>query len=117
LRYGEDLKAIEALQKALPVDTLTIKEVYNKSGINGILNWLIELQLKESNPYPISLAEGYAKLGKKEESLNCLEKALQKKITTLPYINNDPDFDNVRSEPRFQAIIKKMGLSEYQKKE
>jgi hypothetical protein len=46
-----------------------------------------------------------------------LEKALEENVTYLPGINNDHDFDILRSEPRFQAIIKKMGLSEYAKKE
>jgi hypothetical protein len=31
----------------------------------------------------------------------------------IPRIYNSPNFDNLRSEPEFQAIIKKMGLSEY----
>jgi len=42
---------------------------------------------------------------------------MKENLTNLPEINNNPDFDNVRSEPRFQAIIKKMRLSEYLKKE
>jgi TolB-like protein len=116
-RYGENVKAVEALQKSLPGDTLTIKEVYNKSGINGIFNWLIEKELNKSKPNPWLLASLYSRQGKNEEALNWLEEALKENLTILPYINNDPDFDNVRSEPRFQAIIKKMGLSEYQKKE
>ncbi|MGD0754742.1 MAG: hypothetical protein ABR927_06735 [Bacteroidales bacterium] len=117
LRYGEDLKAVEALQKLMPGDTLTIKEVYNKSGINGIFNWFTKLEFNKSKNYFRSLAILYNKLGKKEEELLWLEKALEDNSGGLPGINNDPDFDNLHSEPRFQAIIKKMGLSEYQKKE
>jgi hypothetical protein len=117
LRHGENVKAIEALQKSLPGDTLTIKEVYNKSGINGIFNWLIETEFNKSKPSSLSLSFSYAWLGKKEEALNWLEKALEENVTYLPGINNDHDFDILRSEPRFQAIIKKMGLSEYAKKE
>jgi len=116
LRYGEDLKAIEALQKVMPGDTLIIKEVYNKSGINGIFNWFIESGVNKSTNYFRSLAILYTILGKKEEELSWLEKALKENLTSLPEINNNSDFDNLRSEPRFQAIIKKMGLSEYKKK-
>jgi tetratricopeptide (TPR) repeat protein len=117
LRSGENVKAVEALQKALPGDTLTIKEGYKKSGINGVINWLIETELNKSKPSSLSLARLYSRLGKNEEALNWLEEALKENLTILPIIKNDPDFDNLRSEPRFQAIIKKMGLSEYQKKE
>ena len=116
LRSGEDVKAVEALQKALPDDTLTIKEVYNKSGINGIFNWFIENKFNKSKPSSLSLAGFYNRLGKKEEALTYLEKALKENISGFPNINNDLDWDNLRSEPRFQAIIKKMGLSEYEKK-
>jgi tetratricopeptide (TPR) repeat protein len=117
LRSGENVKAVEALQKALPGDTLTIKEVYNKSGINGVINWLIETELNKSKPSSLSLAGSYAWLGKKEEALNWLEKALKENISSFPNINNDLGWDNLRSEPRFKTIIKKMGLSEYAKKE
>jgi len=117
LRNGEDLKAIEALQKLMPGNAMTIKEVYYKSGINGIFNYLIESEINKSTNYFRTLASLYAKLDKKEEELSWLEKAMKENLTNLPEINNNPDFDNVRSEPRFQAIIKKMRLSEYLKKE
>jgi len=32
----------------------------------------------------------------------------------LPSINYDPRFDNVRHEPRFQALLDSMGLAPYQ---
>jgi len=117
LRQGENVKAVEAIQKMLPGDTLIIKDVYNKSGITGIFNWLIERQFNKSKPSSLSLSFEYAWLGKNEETLNWLEKAFEENYTSLPAINNNRDFDILRSEPRFQAIIKKMGLSEYQKKE
>ena len=117
LRNGEDLKAIEALQKLMPGNAMTIKEVYYKSGINGIFNYLTESEINKSTNYFRTLASLYAKLDKKEEELSWLEKAMKENLTNLPEINNNPDFDNVRSEPRFQAIIKKMRLSEYLKKE
>jgi tetratricopeptide (TPR) repeat protein len=120
-KQKEDLKALEALQKAMYMDTLKIinpnivKDVYDKSGIKGVWNWLIESELKKSNPDPLTLMDRYAIIGKKEQALNWLEKAFENSDPELPTVNNDPDFDDLRSEPRFQAIIKKMGLSGYQK--
>ena len=117
---GEDLKAVEVLKKILHRDTLTAKDttvvmdIYKKSGVKGVLNYLLESALKESKPYPLSIAEGYARLGKKEEAIYWLEKHFETKPLSLPRINNDPQLEILRSEPRFQAIIKKMGLSEYQ---
>ncbi|MGD0754446.1 MAG: hypothetical protein ABR927_05225 [Bacteroidales bacterium] len=122
-KQKEDLKALEALQKALYMDTLkvinpnAVKDIYNRLGMDGLWNWLIESELKKSNRKPLILAEEYSKIGKKEEALNWLEKAFENPPPGFANINNDPDLDNLRSEPRFQAIIKKMGLSEYAKKE
>ena len=93
------------------------KDVYNKSGMKVIFDWLIELQLKKPEPNPLMIAGWYTNLDKKDEALNWLENAFEKHISRIPRINNNPDFDNLRSEPRFQAMIKKMGLSGYQKRQ
>jgi hypothetical protein len=111
---------MEVLQKALYIDTLkvinsnSVKDVYNKSKINGLWNWLIELEFKKSKPSCLTLAHSFNILGKKKEALDYLEKELENPPPGFAFINNNPDFNNLRSEPRFQAIIKKMGLSDYQ---
>jgi len=121
LKTGEDLKAVEELQKIIQIDTSTViytnivKDVYNKSGMNGLLIWWIELQLKDPKPSCLSIARCYAIMDKREEAFGWLERAFEQKSSDIPRINNNPDFDNLRSELRFQAIIEKMGLSEYQK--
>jgi len=118
LLQGENLKAVEALQKIMLMDTSTVrnvtvvKDVYNKSGVSGLLNWLIESELKNPKISPVSLASWYAIINRKEEALEWLEKAMEERSPSIPRINNDPVFDNLRSEPGFKAIIKKMGLSD-----
>lgn len=69
------------------------------------------------NPDPYLLAVWHILLGKREHSLGYLEEAVENRMVAIPMINNDPDFDNLRSEPRFQKLIGEMGLSEYAKKE
>jgi TolB-like protein len=119
IRQGEGLKAVEALQKTMLLDTSTakyaneIKEIYNQSGINGLLNFLIELQLTNSTPSYYTLAAFYALLDKKEKALGCLEKALEENDPQILRIYSNPNFDNLHSEPGFVALIKKMGFSEY----
>jgi TolB-like protein/Tfp pilus assembly protein PilF len=129
LKQGEDLKAAEAIQQYMLGDSLTVpvanimKEEYNKSGIKGILTWLIGWQ--QNNPAAdLYVAKWYAMLDKKKESLECLRKIIELHFSDIPGTNiypdeipriyNSPNFDNLRSEPEFQTIIKKMGLSEYQ---
>jgi TolB-like protein/Tfp pilus assembly protein PilF len=119
LMQREDLKAVEAFQKMMLNDTSTfkysniVKEIFSKSGINGILNFMIALQLK--NPEPWTLSIYFALSNNREEALNWLGKAVEEHTPNVPRINSEPIFDNLRSEPRVQALIKKMGLSEYQK--
>jgi TolB-like protein len=120
IRLGEDSKAVEVLQEILLRDTFTAKdaslakEIFNKSGINGVSNWLVELALNKSVPIPWELATSYARVGKKEEALYWLEKYFDNRPSALPRINNNPELEILRSEPRFQEMITKLGLSEYQ---
>ncbi|MCJ7448219.1 MAG: hypothetical protein MUO72_11030 [Bacteroidales bacterium] len=115
IKLGHDLKAIEALQNVTIINSLNsgnsnfLLEKYNKEGINGIINWLINSQQK--NVDPITLARWNAKLNRKDEALKLLETGFEESVVEIPRINNDLDFESLRSEPRFQALIKKMGLS------
>jgi tetratricopeptide (TPR) repeat protein len=117
---GEDLKAVEIYQKILlsRSDTLMVKkvllvkEIYSKSGKIGLWNFMLENALSTPNPW--GLATSYARVGRKEEALHWLEKYFENRPLLLPRINNDPQLEILRSEPRFQAMITKLGLSDYQ---
>jgi TolB-like protein len=52
----------------------------------------------------------YAGLGDQEQALTWLEKAYEERADGLTWINVDPMLDPLRNHPRFQAIVKKMGL-------
>lgn len=49
-------------------------------------------------------------LGDQESALNHLEAALEERSTWLTWINVDPTFDVLRSQPRFGAILAKMNF-------
>jgi DNA-binding winged helix-turn-helix (wHTH) protein/TolB-like protein/Tfp pilus assembly protein PilF len=53
----------------------------------------------------------FTKLGEKEKALDALETAVERKAFLAPFVNVDPRFDELRGEPRFQEILKKMSLS------
>ena len=117
---GENLKAFEVYQKILLRDTLTAneavlaKDIFNKSGMKGLRNLQLELELKKATPAPGTVAGIYARLGDKEKALYWLEKYFDTNPLSALRINTNPYFEFLRSEPRFQAIIRKMGLSDYQ---
>jgi len=77
--------------------------------------WQDVLEWVESYPEPESIsfiirAVLYTRLGQNEKALDQLELALEKREGELVYINVNPRFDSLRSDPRFTAILKKMGL-------
>jgi hypothetical protein len=59
------------------------------------------------------LAQKYAFIGENDRALSLLEKSAALRITEMSDINLDPNFKNLRSEPRFREIVKKMGLDDY----
>lgn len=63
--------------------------------------------LREGND-PGNLAVIHAWLGDKEQTLAWLEKAASR----LRNVNLTPVLDLVRSDPRYQAVLEKMGLPE-----
>ena len=61
---------------------------------------------------PVSFAAIYAGLNDPERALHHLERALEARDTSLPVNLLNPEFDTLRSEPRFQAIRQRLGLTE-----
>ena len=53
----------------------------------------------------------HAGLGDPEQALSWLEKAYEERSDGLTWINVEPMFDGLRTHPRFQELVKKMGLA------
>lgn len=52
----------------------------------------------------------YIGMGNKEQALTWLEKAYAEHTPNLNAIKVDPTYDSLRSEPRFQALLKQLHL-------
>lgn|ERR1700720_701699 len=50
----------------------------------------------------------YALAGSREEALDHLDKAIQNGFGHRDWLENDSDFDSLRDEPRFQALLRKL---------
>ena len=104
-----------ALQLEGDRDQLTQRvEVYRRGGSRAVLAWTVDrLKRMAGKKYvsPINLAEAYAELGRKEETIRYLEKSYQEREPHVVFVQSHPDFDFVHSDPRYQAIIRNMGLS------
>ena len=50
----------------------------------------------------------FAKNGDKDKALDLLEKVFGKGFGKKDWIQNDPDYDSLRNEPRFQALLARL---------
>jgi hypothetical protein len=57
------------------------------------------------------IASIYATLGEKDKSFAELEKALTDRDSFIIRVNEDPFMDPLRDDPRFTAMLAKIGLS------
>ena len=131
VKLGEGEKAAKVLHDNFNRYKVTsnyadeILAAYNESGIKGIFTWLIDFNINRPIPlegldgHPYYIAWWYAILGNREESIYWFERAMETKTKPLQYFNliaNNPDFDILRDDPRFLAIIEKAGLAPYHKR-
>jgi serine/threonine protein kinase/Tfp pilus assembly protein PilF len=87
--------------------------VYARSGYQAAMRRIIELQLqlaKRRYVDPALIGFNYAVLGDKDQAFFWLEKACAEKSYTIVYIKVRRSADSLHSDPRYAALLKKMGL-------
>jgi hypothetical protein len=57
-----------------------------------------------------SIAILYSRLGEKEKALEWLEKSFESHTRDLIYLKVEPQYDTLRSDPRFAQMLKRLGL-------
>ncbi len=111
--------AIEALQKSVQesgdnvMQNAALGHVYGVAGkkheAQEILAKLIE-RSKGDYVSTYDLAIVCAGLGDKEQAFQWLEKAFQERAHYLVHIKWEPRFENLHSDPRFQNLLRRIGL-------
>jgi serine/threonine-protein kinase len=71
-----------------------------------------ELEEKRANDYvsPVELATLHIGLGNSESALDWMDLAYKERRGWMAYLKVHPILDPLRGEPRFEALVKKMGL-------
>jgi len=95
-----------------PAAASLLGETYKNSGYQGFLQASLDGSLKapvQSVP-SWRIASLYAQMGKKNEALTWLEKAYAERGGGMVRLKSDPEFDSLRSEPGFVAIIRRMNF-------
>jgi tetratricopeptide (TPR) repeat protein len=95
-----------------PAAAPLLGDTYKTAGYQGFLQALLDYSLKSPvlSARPNWIASLYARLGKKNEALTWLEKAYAERGGGMVRLKSDPEFDSLRSEPGFVAIIRRMNF-------
>jgi len=121
-RYEDSLNELErrlVLQGEKPDEIAKGKrellESLRSGGPKGYWSKILELTLqdiKKGKDVPASdLAFIYSELGDRDEAFKWLEKAYENKSGDLVWIKVAPAWDNLRGDPRFADLLRRMGLS------
>ena len=116
-RMGNYKEAVGAWAKmyeviGYPQAAAGIRRAFERGGAKGTIRWQLEDQLKDARSHyvsPVHLASLYAQLGDKEHALDLLEEGYKQRSTDILWINDDPAFDFLHQDTRYQAIIQKVG--------
>src|SRR5436305_3956529 len=111
-------EAVAERQKVLTLSgnpdlAAAVGEDYSNSGYPGVLrSWLEGLKEVAKRGYVSSynMSEIYARLEQKQEALSALERAYSERDSNLTNMKIEPAFDGVRSDPRFQELLRRLGM-------
>lgn len=116
--YGEALAEFQ-LARTLSEDSTealaAIGQAHAASGRRDeafdVMEELVEAARKKYvSPYTMAIVR--AQLGEKDKALTLLEKAFEHHAEWIIYLTLDPKLDNLRDEPRFRELVRKLGLPE-----
>ncbi len=67
---------------------------------------------RETYVSPFNMATIYVGLGEKDEAFAWLDKAFEERSRSLVWLNLMKEYDGLRSDPRFESLLRRIGLSE-----
>jgi TolB-like protein/Flp pilus assembly protein TadD len=87
-----------------------MRETFAKGGYKELVRGLADDKWPVAGNIAYIYATYFMILGEKDRALDRLEKAYEDREGFIPLINVDPRFDGLRVEPRFKALLKKVGF-------
>lgn len=121
LQEGKDAEAIEEFERCHggsdEIDTkekaAALRQAYQDAGMRGYWKKHLQLLITESKRRyirPLEIAYDYTMLGEKELAFEWLEKAYEERGDGMPELGVDRRFDSLHSDPRFQDLLRRIGL-------
>jgi hypothetical protein len=106
----------QELEKALtiagrPGAAQAVHLAFERGGPKAVDRWgLDDLKARTGYVSPIEYARAYAVLGDEDETMKYLEECYRTRAPWLIMVQNEPFFDFLHSDPRYQTLIRKVGL-------
>jgi TolB-like protein/DNA-binding winged helix-turn-helix (wHTH) protein/Tfp pilus assembly protein PilF len=116
-KYSEALQAMRKAEDLLKGNTAVAADIGHLSAVSGdratALKVLKQLGSVPKGPYvsPMEIALIYVALDRKTEAFQWFEKAYAERSDLLIYANVDPRLDSMRSDPRFQNLLRRIGFT------
>ena len=118
LAKGMYAEAIEEFQKSIalgersPIDLGLLVNAYARAGQREAARKVVrELEGRgKGKPPPLALAFAYLGLGEKDKVFAALEAVYERHGSGLFFLNSDPLWEPLRSDPRFIDLVRRVGL-------
>jgi TolB-like protein/DNA-binding winged helix-turn-helix (wHTH) protein len=118
-RMGKNKEAVDAWARwnILTGDSqsaVNVRRAWDRGGARGEVRWQLGRRLQQSKSSyvsPVELASYYAQLGDKERTLALLEEGYKQHSMDILWIEGDPAYDFLHSDPRFRSIIQRTGVA------
>lgn len=121
-KVGRDAEAYRAFQKVHQIEgsfaadeIAAMETAFATGGLRSFVLKKAELMEKRRDvdkyQSALRIAHNYMIAGDHAKALHWLERAVEERATWLPELNVDATWDDIRSEPRFVALLEKIGLA------
>ena len=102
-----------AVVRFIPDNPVKCKQILEESGINSVIQWFINQELKIETASNLRIAYLASLIGDKSTALDQLEILASKgKGYGLPYIKNRIEFRILENEPRYISLLEKINLAD-----
>jgi tetratricopeptide (TPR) repeat protein len=114
---GMHEEAVEVAERLARTDLesiwslVTLAEVYAGAGRREDALRILE-EVRGSAIDPLNVAYAYAALGEADAAFEWMEKAYERRSTGVAWIRGDPSLDPLRSDPRYDDLLRRIGFPE-----